>query len=426
MKVFLDTVGCKLNQSEIERYSVQFHEAGHELVASMEQADIVVVNTCAVTAAASQDSRQKLRQALRKNPQVQLIATGCLVSLNDDLVDIIPGISKIVTNDQKDTLVEDLFGEIPERSMVERLPVAGERRRTRAFIKAQDGCNHYCTFCVTRLARGKSRSISVEQVREDVNRAARGGVKEIILTGVQLGSWGSDFDPKRTLADLLSDLLAQTSPDVRIRVSSIEPWDVDEKLISLWQDPRMCPQFHLPLQSGSDRILKLMARKMDTAGFSNLVQMIRNHIPDAAITTDIIVGFPGETQADFEESLQFIRKIQFSAGHPFSYSARQGTPAARFTGQINGIEKHIRSNLVKDVFNESSLAFREQWLGKEVEVLWESSKKDGSQWCMGGWSKEYIRVEALSPSLAWNEVQTVKITAVTEDGCRGEVQEINA
>ena len=180
MKVFLDTVGCKLNQSEIERYATQFHAAGHQLVRSMDEADIAIINTCAVTSAAAQDSRQKLRQAIRKNPQVRLVATGCLASLDDDLKQVIPELDTIIPNHQKDYLVETILGESNQEPAQYRVPVSGNRRRTRAFIKCQDGCNHYCTFCITRIARGKSRSIPLDQIQNDIELAVRAGAKEIV------------------------------------------------------------------------------------------------------------------------------------------------------------------------------------------------------------------------------------------------------
>jgi threonylcarbamoyladenosine tRNA methylthiotransferase MtaB len=421
MKVFLDTVGCKLNQSEIEKYSRKFHEAGHEIVASVDQADIVVINTCTVTSSAAQDSRQKLRQAIRIKPDVRLIATGCLASVDANLIELIPEIDQIIPNLEKDTLVEDLFGKIPVNKQSERIPVAGERRRTRAFIKAQDGCDNYCTFCVTRLARGRSRSVPIDEVCEDIARAVRGGVREVVLTGVQLGAWGPDLNPEFTLADLVSEILNRTPNDLRVRISSIEPWDVDDRLISLWEDSRLCRHFHLPLQSGSDRTLKLMARRITTREYEDLIGRIRNHYPEAAITTDVIAGFPGETDEDFDATIRLINKMQFAGGHPFSYSARPGTPAARLPDQIHGTVRHHRSNQLKSAFERSSLNFRRQWLGKDVEVLWEAYHQTRGGWLMDGWNREYIRVQALSPNQAWNNVQKVRITGLTEDGCEGEI-----
>ncbi len=227
MKVFLDTVGCKLNQSEIEKYSAQFHQAGHEIVAAMDEADVVIVNTCAVTSAAAQDSRQKLRNAIRLNRDMQIIATGCLASLDDTLNDVIPGLTTVVPNQQKDTLVGDLFGSFPDLDYYQRQVIPGERHRTRAFIKIQDGCDNFCTFCITRLARGSSRSISIDQVVSDIRGALEMNVKEIVLTGVQIGSWGKDLKPAAHLFDLLAEILKNVKEDTRVRVSSLEPWDLD-------------------------------------------------------------------------------------------------------------------------------------------------------------------------------------------------------
>jgi threonylcarbamoyladenosine tRNA methylthiotransferase MtaB len=421
MKVFLDTIGCKLNQSEIERYAIQFRQAGHELVGSADLADVVVVNTCAVTAAASQDSRQKLRMILRKNPNAQVIATGCLVSLDDNVADILPGISRIVPNDVKDTLVSDLFGESVEETMIARKPVPGERSRTRAFIKAQDGCDHYCTYCITRLARGKSRSIPAEQVQEDIHKAIRGGAKEVILTGVQLGSWGKDIVAGKSLYDLVASILENTPAGIRIRLSSVEPWDLDEHFFTLWQDERLCPHLHLPLQSGSDRILKLMGRKIDAQRYQELLQIARRIIPGVAITTDIIVGFPGETEDDFRDSLDYVREMQFAGGHVFHFSARKGTPATQFPDQIHGTVKQHRSQLMRSVLDDSSLAYRSQWVGRDVDVLWESVRSNGKGWNLSGWSEHYIRVESESTESLYNHISNVHITGLTAEGCQGKI-----
>jgi threonylcarbamoyladenosine tRNA methylthiotransferase MtaB len=421
MKVFLDTIGCKLNQSEIERYAIQFRQAGHELVGSADLADVVVVNTCAVTAAASQDSRQKLRVILRKNPNTQVIATGCLVSLDDQITDILPGISRIVPNNVKDTLVSDLFGAPSDEPMIARKPVPGERSRTRAFIKAQDGCDQYCTYCITRLARGKSRSIPAEQVQEDIHKAIRGGAKEVILTGVQLGSWGKDIVAGKSLYDLIVSILENTPAGIRIRLSSMEPWDLDEHFFTLWQDERLCPHLHLPLQSGSDRILKLMGRKIDTHRYQELLQIAHRIIPDVAITTDIIVGFPGETEDDFQDSLNYVQKMQFAGGHVFHFSTREGTPAAHFPGQIHGTVKQHRSQIMRKVLDDSSLAYRSQWLGRDVDVLWESVQSDGEMWKLAGWSEHYIRVESEYFDSLYNQISKVHITGLVAEGCQGKI-----
>lgn len=422
MRVFLDTVGCRLNQSEIERLALQFQDAGHELVDSMDSADIVLVNTCAVTAAAAQDSRQKLRQALRKNPQVELIATGCLASLEEQLQTIIPGIAHVVPNKDKDTLVTDLFPaatEIPEGAIV---PTIGGRRRTRLFLKVQDGCNHFCTFCITRIARGKSHSVPVDTILHEIDLALVGGVKEFVLTGVQLGSWGSDNEPRQNLADLIKRILDRIPSDRRVRISSIEPWDVDEQLIALWHDKRLCPHFHIPLQSGSESVLRRMARMNSALEFEKLVGMIREVVPQAAITTDLIVGFPGETEAEFEESLAFVRGMQLAGGHPFHYSARQGTPAARMSDQVHGTIRLDRAHRLKEVLDESAYAYKEKFVGQTVEVLWETAHREAGNWRLEGWSREYIRVTSLSPERKWNVVDRVRVDEVTPSGWFGTIE----
>jgi threonylcarbamoyladenosine tRNA methylthiotransferase MtaB len=421
MKVFLDTVGCKLNQSEIEKYSAQFHQAGHQIVARMDEADVVIVNTCAVTSAAAQDSRQKLRKAIHHNSEIQVIATGCLASLDEALDEVIPGLSSVVPNRQKDTLVSDLFGELPEMDYYQRHVVPGERHRTRAFIKVQDGCDNFCTFCITRIARGASRSIPAHQVIADIRGALAGNVKEVILTGVQLGSWGKEHLPPENLANLIEQILASTDERIRIRVSSLEPWDLTPEFFSLWRDPRLCPHFHLPIQSGTDVILRRMGRKTKTQEYSDLIGAIRKVLPDAAITTDVIVGFPGESEADFVETVEYVRSCRFAGGHVFSYSARAGTPAALYKDQVNGKIRHERSAELRKVFNDLGRQYRQEFLGKTEEVLWESSHREGDGYRLSGWTPHYIRVEAMSPEARRNHIQSVRIDTVTVAGCFGEI-----
>ena len=261
MKVFFDSVGCRLNQAEIERMALEFRTAGHEVVESADQADLVIVNTCSVTAAAASDSRQKIRQANQLGVP-RIVATGCWTTLNPRDAQELPGVSDIFLNDRKDQLVQIMLGKAAEPmdlDPLERVPLPGVHRRTRAFIKVQDGCNNYCTYCVTRIARGKSVSLDKETILKEILSAETGGAKEIVLSGVHLGAWGRENEGGETLTDLIQFLLKETSVP-RIRLSSIEPWDLDEKFFELWQNPRMCRHFHLPLQSGSANTLKRMAR----------------------------------------------------------------------------------------------------------------------------------------------------------------------
>ncbi len=419
MKVFLDTVGCKLNQSEIEKYSAQLHQAGHEIVSSMEGADVVIVNTCAVTSAAAQDSRQKLRKAIQLNRGIQVIATGCLASLDEALDQVIPGLANVVPNQRKDTLVSDLFNTNPDLEYYQRQVIPGARHRTRAFIKIQDGCDNFCTFCITRIARGASRSIPIQQVLADIHGALDMQVKEIVLTGVHVGSWGMDLKPRAHLSHLIQDVLGSVNEEIRIRVSSLEPWDLDSDFFRFWDDPRLCPHFHLPLQSGTDSILRRMARKTSTTEYARLLEIIRSRMPDAAVTTDVIVGFPGETEQDFQSTMDFIQSCQFAGGHVFSYSARAGTPAAVFPGQVNGKIKRQRSALMHELLTRSGMDYRRKFIGRTVPVLWESAKKVEDGYRMGGWSPQYIRVEAHSAVDGWNQIQMVELTEVTDVGCQG-------
>jgi len=263
VKIYLDTVGCRLNQSEIERYALQFRTAGHTLVPSAEQADLVVVNTCAVTDAAVSDSRQKVRQVARVGAS-NIVLTGCWSTLDPSSAQSLPGVSQVIPNLRKDQLVAEVL-QLPEetfdREFLERIPLPGARLRTRAFIKVQDGCDNRCTFCITTLARGPGRSRGLDEVLRDIRAAIAGGAQEVVLTGVHLGSWGYDFTSPGRLADLVQAILRETDIP-RVRLSSLEPWDLDEDFFSLWQNRRLCRHLHLPLQSGCAATLRRMARKI--------------------------------------------------------------------------------------------------------------------------------------------------------------------
>jgi threonylcarbamoyladenosine tRNA methylthiotransferase MtaB len=426
MKVFLDSVGCRLNQSEIESYARQFRAAGHVIVGSPDQADLVVINTCSVTEPAAADSRQKVRQAARAGAG-QIVLTGCWSTLEPDNAARLPGVSRIVPNQVKDDLVLNVLQappEIFEREFIEREPLPGAHMRTRAFIKVQDGCDNHCTFCVTTIARGVGRSRSVEGVLLDIQAAVRGGTREVVLSGVHLGSWGYDFSPKQHLRHLVQAVLAD-SDVTRLRLSSLEPWDLDESFFKLWQDPRMCRHLHLPLQSGSAATLRRMARKTTPASFRALVESARLAVPEIAITTDIIVGFPGETESEFAESLAFIEAMQFAGGHVFTYSARPGTAAARMPQHVRNIVRKDRSVEVRRVLDQAATNYHSCFLGHEVEVLWEGAAVLGpSGWRMNGLTDNYLRVEALAPQHLWNQVSRVRLESLVPHGLSGTIQAI--
>lgn len=424
MKVFLDSVGCRLNQSEIETYARQFYAAGHTLVPSAEQADLVVVNTCTVTAAAAADSRGKIRQAARLGA-AQVVVTGCWSTLNPQAAQELPSVAHLVANSEKDRLVADLLQishETFDLEPVARQPVPGARLRTRAFIKVQDGCDNRCTFCITTLARGAGRSRPVERVLADIRAAQDGGCQEIVLTGVHLGSWGQDLSPGMRLAELVEAILARSDAP-RVRLSSLEPWDLTDDFFSLWQDPRLCRHLHLPLQSGCADTLRRMARKTTPEAFAGLVKAAREAIPGVAITTDVIVGFPGESEAEYNASLDFVAAMQFAGGHVFSYSARPGTAAARMPAQVPHLLRKERNAQMRAVLAESALRYQNSFLGVVLPVLWESATALGPEgWQVSGLTDNYLRVSARAPQSCWNRITPVRLLAQGTDSLLGQLQ----
>jgi threonylcarbamoyladenosine tRNA methylthiotransferase MtaB len=421
MKVFLDTIGCRLNQAEIEHMARQFRAAGHEIVASADHAEMAVVNTCAVTTQAASDSRGRIRTIARAGVE-EIVATGCWTSLQPKEAAALPNVKHVVTNDKKDLLVPQALNLEPstlrhaqggafDLEPIDRTPIPGLHRRTRAFIKVQAGCDNKCTFCVTTLARGEGRSRPLTDVIADINSALAGDSKEIVLTGVHLGSWGQDIG-NHHLLDLVQAILRETDVK-RLRLSSLEPWDLDADFFSLWEDKRLMPHLHLPLQSGSDSTLRRMARKITPASFRELVNAARAVMPEVAITTDIIAGFPGETEEEFAETLEFVKEMGFTGGHVFSYSARPGTGAARMKGQIKPELRKKRNHILQEAIEESARSYREKFIGQTMSVLWESTTEYGEYgWRMEGWSGNYLRVSATAPSPRWNEVDEVVLEQV--------------
>ena len=422
MKIFLDTIGCRLNQAEIELMALQFRAAGHEIAAAVEGADLAVVNTCAVATDAAADSRRLIRQIARMGVE-EIIATGCWTTLQPEQAAALPRVRRAIPNPRKDMLVAETLG-LPASAVqpfdlepIVRAPLPGMHHRTRAFIKVQDGCDNHCTFCITTVARGESRSRPLADVLRDIQSARMGGAKEIVLTGVHLGSWGQDLGFH--LRDLATAILRKTDAP-RLRLSSLEPWDLDEEFFSLWADPRLQPHLHLPLQSGCDSTLKRMARKTDTASFRALVAAARRFIPDVAVTTDLIAGFPGETAEEFAATLDFVREMQFAGGHVFTYSPRPGTGAARLRDQVRSEVRKERNHLLRTALNEAEQSYRQKFLGQTLPVLWESVSELGEWgWQMEGWTGNYLRVSAAASSPRWNEVDAVELTEVHAGGMKG-------
>jgi len=297
------------------------------------------------------------------------------------------------------------------------------RQRTRAFIKVQDGCDNHCTFCITTVARGEDRSRPLTDVIADVQSALDGGTKEIVLTGVHLGSWGQEWNTH--LRELVKVILTDTDTP-RLRLSSLEPWDLEADFFQLWENERLCQHLHLPLQSGCEATLRRMARKTTPASFRDLVAAARQIMPDAAITTDVIAGFPGETDEEFAESLEFIREIDFAGGHAFTYSPRPGTAAARLGGQNRPEVRKERNAILREIFEEGAKAYRQKFLGQNMSVLWESiTQLNGQGWQMEGLTGNYLRVKANAPQPLWNEVSLVKLLNADENELLGQILNID-
>ena len=410
MKVFFDTIGCRLNQAEIERYAAQFASQGHELVPDAESADMVIVNTCSVTAAAASDSRGKIRNASKNGAQV--VVTGCWSTMEPEIAAAMKGVTRVIPNDEKDSLSSAVLGIEPEvfdEEPLKRIILPGIHARTRAFIKIQDGCDNHCTFCVTHLVRGKSRSMNKERILRDVTAAINAGGKEIVLTGVNLGAWGLDLDPAAEIADLIEFLLKETDIP-RIRLSSLENWNLSDRFLQLWENPRMCPHFHLPLQSGSDTVLKRMARRTTPAEYRHLVKSAMAIRPDFAITTDVIAGFPGETDVEFNETVDFIRSIPFAGGHVFPYSPRPGTPAARMKDPVPKAIQKKRAKLLRDIFEQKTESFETSFIGSTRDVLWESSNlTEEGLYETHGLSGNYLTITTTFPTPVRNRIDTVRI-----------------
>ena len=429
MKVYLDSIGCRLNQAEIEEMARQFRAAGHKLVATPKEADLAVINTCTVTSAAASDSRHKIRQISAAGAG-EVVVTGCWSTLRPQDAARLPSVSRVVPNEAKDHLVSDLLQiALPEFDMepVERQPVPGARLRTRAFIKVQDGCDNRCTFCITTLARGAGRSRAIPQVLADVRAALQpgldgsGAAREVVLTGVHLGSWGQDLPSELHLRHLIQAILDDTDVP-RLRLSSLEPWDLDEEFFTLWGNLRLCRQLHLPLQSGCSATLRRMARKTTPASFRRLVQAAREMIPGVAITTDVIAGFPGESQEEFEQSLAFVDEIQFADGHVFTYSARPDTAAARMPGQVPHAVRKQRNARLREVLAASGHTYRQGFIGGVLPVLWESAVALSPRgWEMSGLTDNYLRVHAVAPRPLWNMITPVRLTALVNGHLDGEL-----
>ena len=444
------TLGCKVNQADSEAISEQMSAAGFVQRDFSEMVDVYIVNTCTVTHLGDRSSRQMISQARRRHPDALLVVTGCYAEINPQAVAALPGVNLVIGNSGKESLVDAineqrktspittthpvettnctktneqmhilpmLHAEMQHIGSDSSLPLVGGDEepqpdnpsrvllvtdgttlssaadsrlysRTRVQMKVQDGCNNRCTYCIVPYVRGGSRSRSIESVVEHVQRKVRAGFQEIVLTGIHLGDYHPDGDEEHDLGDLIAALLHETAIR-RIRVSSLEPEDFRLEWLELWKNPRMCRHLHLPMQSGSDHILRRMARRYNSERYRTIVTTAKRLVPGMAISTDIITGFPGESDSDFEQTYQLAVELQFAKAHIFRFSPRQGTAAARMQGQIKDEIKKVRSERLLTLNDQDVRRFRQQFLGEKVEVLLESYKH--GRW--EGLTDNYLRVE---------------------------------
>lgn len=413
-KAALHNLGCKVNAYETEAMQELLEQNGYEIVPFQEGADIYIINTCTVTNMADRKSRQMIHRAKKMNPDAIVVATGCYVQAQENSDEIDECIDIVIGNNKKQNLIEILEeyeqkrkeadGVFVQQEVIdinhtkeyEELHLTKTAEHTRAYIKVQDGCNQFCTYCIIPYMRGRVRSRRKEEVVEEVSALAANGYKEVVLTGIHLSSYGVDFEEKETLLSLIQAVHAIEGIE-RIRLGSLEPRIITEEFASaLSALPKICPHFHLSLQSGCEETLKRMNRRYSAEEYFEKCMLLRKYFENPALTTDIIVGFPGETEEEFEESRAFVEKVNFYETHIFKYSKRQGTKAAVMPNQVPEPEKTKRSNMLLALDERNRKAYEEQFSGKETEILVEEQmEKDGKTYWIGH-TKEYIRLAILS------------------------------
>ena len=374
MLINFQALGCRLNEAEIETWAQDFMRHGHQVTTVTDEADVVVFNSCAVTAQADRKSRQQISRLHRANPGARLVVTGCHASLNKNAVREYLGVDLVIDNQHKELLVDETLEQFAAEGTSGQIGDSQTalllRGRHRGFIKVQDGCRYRCTYCIVTLARGEERSRPVADIVAEINRLHEQGIQEIALTGVHVGGYGSDIDS--SLYVLLSEILAHTRIP-RIRLASVEPWDLPDHFFDLFGDTRLMPHMHLPLQSGCDSVLRRMARRCKTREFAHLVDRARGRVERFNVTTDLIVGFPGETEQEWRETMRFVESLGFGHMHIFPFSARSGTKAARLPDQLDGGIKKARSAEMHALAAELKQRELSAQIGYSAEVLWETA-----------------------------------------------------
>lgn len=429
-RVAFHTLGCKVNQGETAAMGHLFRQAGYDLVQFSEPADVYVVNTCAVTLQAERKSRQMVRRAREHNPGALVVMVGCYSQIaGQEQLRELSDIDLIIGSNDKHRIVQ-----LVEQAQQANAPLCTvspwsaqtsfsavgsgqERGRTRATLKVQDGCQQFCAYCIIPYARGPERSRPIDQVIDEARVLLADGYQEIVLTGIHLGSYGRDLQPQLDLAALVRQLLPLPGL-ARLRLSSIEPNEITPELLQLMQSQRsLCRHLHVPLQAGSDPVLRAMNRRYDTDGYRRVIALARSFVPDLAVTTDLIVGFPGESAADFDVTCRFVQEIGFSRLHVFRYSRRPGTPAASFSEQVSSQEKDRRSKELIGIGKQLARLYASHLLGQTVQVLWEHEQGDLWQ----GHTDTYIQVSAFNRLALANRLTAAKVLRLANDGVLAEV-----
>lgn len=427
------TLGCKVNQYETEAMEELFEESGYAIGNFSDAADIYVVNTCTVTNIADKKSRQMLSKARKKNQEAVIVAVGCYAQIAGEKLQADYHIDLIIGSNHKNKVVElvesylldghpiQVVDDIGQTTDYEDIWITKVSDKTRAYIKIQDGCNQFCSYCIIPYTRGRIRSREIGDIIKEVKTLAQNGYHEVVLTGIHIGSYGKDQDDHVTLLGLLNSL--HTIEGIqRIRLGSLEPNLITaDFLAGLVQLNKVCPHFHLSLQSGCDTVLKRMNRKYSTSEYADKVGLIRDTYANPSITTDIIVGFPGETEGEFQETLDFIKRIQFSHIHVFKYSMREGTPAAERTDQIDAAVKAKRSQTIIACQDKITRSFLETFMNKDYHVLYEEKIVVDDTSYYYGFTDNYIKVKTASHTNIQNKLLPTRIIAIQENMLIGEI-----
>lgn len=432
-KIAFYTLGCKVNQADTASMENLFLRSGHQLVSFDGEADVYIINTCVVTNTGQRKSRQTIHRAIRKNPNALIVVTGCYPQTAAEEVKTIAGVDMIIGNQDRAQIVQlveerlahrqtdtlDAVHKLTASTAFEEMAAGDITDKTRAFLKIQEGCNQFCTYCIIPYARGPLRSRSLESIRTETQRLISAGFKEIVLIGIHLGCYGKENHDGPTLYDAVKTVL--DVPGVqRLRLGSLESVEVEPRLLTLMQeDARFCRHLHLPLQSGCDKTLQAMHRPYTTAKFKTLLADIKTKVPDIAITTDVIVGFPGETETDFETTCKFAESCGFSKMHIFPFSARKGTPAEKFTGAVTEAVKKERADILGRIDETMHKTFLQAMVGQNAEVLFEQpAGEDYFEGLTGNYQRVFVKSGGRNLG---GEILPVKITAFDGEKLLGEI-----